>query len=194
MRSLHQFNQQSNQPHGGSLQAVAVIGSTFIQWRTLVIATLLACACLTSPAKAEDVQASSTLHQALFIPEHFVFAFPSHQQGISKDYKNVKVLDNQQLELLASHLLSNEMSTSQRALNHQWLQHYSNGNQFKEGSRGVAHLFRLGAKTYLHRSQNSHLTLRVLSGEQHGAQLNEQLNYGMRMSGDEINLSFTFEF
>lgn len=104
-------------------------------------------------------------------------------------------MDNEALFEAAENLRNNSMGTVQRNLNHQWLQLYTNPEQFKPatGGRAINEILKMGWKTY--REQNRRLRenklLRYTDGR---GRLSQSVDYGVRLSDDSFRFSIQYEF
>ncbi|MGH1373369.1 MAG: hypothetical protein ACRBBW_15120 [Cellvibrionaceae bacterium] len=160
-----------------------------------------ACALLISSSvhSADGIQADQ--HNDLFVPDKLSYYNPlkhNKQQvkGDAKRYATSSVaLSNLQLEDAANQIRTNEMSSQQRALNHQWLEQHHHGDNPDVGSKVLSKLVKMGFRTYWDGVRNKHYSSAKAVPDGNGTgKVSEDVDYKIRLSGNKVKLSFEYEF
>jgi len=157
----------------------------------------LACPLLMSTAlnAAEGIQADQ--HNDLFVPDKLSYYNPlKHNDTQKKRYATSKVaLSNDQLEDAANHIRTNDMSSEQRALNHQWLEQHHHGDDPYIGSKVFSKLMKMGFRTYWDGVRNKHYSSASAIPDGNGTgKVSKDVDYKIRLSGNKVKLSFEYEF
>lgn len=156
-----------------------------------------ACALLISSSvhASEGIQADQ--HNDLFVPDELSYYNPlKHNKRPTKRYITSSVaLSNLQLENAANQIRTNEMSSQQRALNHQWLEQHHHGDNPDVGSKVLSKLVKMGLKTYWDGVRNKHYSAaQVIPDGDGSGKVSEEVDYKIRLSGNKVKLSFEYEF
>lgn len=157
----------------------------------------LACSILVNApiSIAEGIQADQ--HNDLFVPDKLSYYNPlKHNDTQKKRYATSKVaLSNTQLEDAANHIRTNDMSSEQRALNHQWLEQHHHGDDPYIGSKVLSKLMKMGLRTYWDGVRNKHYSSAKAIPDSNGSgKVTEEVDYKIRLSGNKVKLSFEYEF
>ncbi len=159
----------------------------------LTCCTLLALLTLAQAATSYAETRSSDL----FIPEHTATYNPlQHGKGKSSTYSLPTVgLSNEDLVNAADDIRNNDISLEQRALNHQWLDHENYVDDAHVGGKVLSHLFKMGFKTYWKdvRDNNYSQSTSVPTDEGDG-KITRDINYNIRLNGNDVKLSVDYEF
>ena len=104
-------------------------------------------------------------------------------------------MDNTALFEAAENLRNNSMGNVQRQLNYQWLQMYTNPDEFEPttGGKAVNEILKMGWRTWReqNRRSSSNGLLRYTDG--HG-KIGQAFDYDVRLSDDKFKFSFEYEF
>ncbi|MCH9691059.1 MAG: hypothetical protein K0U59_03165 [Gammaproteobacteria bacterium] len=104
-------------------------------------------------------------------------------------------MSNQALRDFVDSLHDNTIGMTQRRLNYQWLQFYANPKEFAPatGGRALNRILKMGWQTYRenHQSNQQHFLFRYMRGQ---GKLGSALDYDLRLSDDELKLSFEYAF
>ncbi len=155
-----------------------------------------ACVLLMSSSvhSAEGIQADQ--HYDLFVPDKMSYYNPlKHNKREPKHYATSSIaLSNLQLEDAANQIRTNEMSSEQRALNHQWLEQHHHGDTPDVGSKVLSKLMKMGLKTYWDGVRNTHSSAKAIPDGNGSGKVSEDVDYKIRLSGNKVKLSFEYEF
>lgn len=165
--------------------------------RTGAVTLALACSVVvaSSFSYAESVQADK--NNDLFVPDKLSYYNPlKHNQQESKRYATSSIaLSNTQLENAANQIRTNDMSSEQRALNHQWLEQHHHGDDPYIGSKVLSKLMKMGLRTYWDGVRNKHYSSASAVPDGNGSgKVTEEVDYKIRLSGNKVKLSFEYEF
>lgn len=152
---------------------------------SFTLSLLLAALTSISAAQADD----------LFIP-----ALPAYYNPLKPEIKTSRqigsaALSNEALQQSADDIRSSNMSMEQRALNHQWLDYENYEEDTRHGGKVLSTLFKMGFKTYWkgvrqERFSNSNL----VPSEEGAGHFNSDVDYNLRISGDEMNFTVEMDF
>lgn len=104
-------------------------------------------------------------------------------------------MNNAALYQSAANLRNNSMSTVHRRLNYQWLQTYTNPDQFKPitGGRAINEILQMGWQTYRQQHKRK-LNNRLMRYTSSYGKIGNSLDYDLRLSDDKFNFTFEYEF
>jgi len=95
------------------------------------------------------LSSSDKTNEDIFVPDNLEFYNPLKKADGHRSYDpGITGLDNISLYRQAAHYRSNTLNSSQRALNHQWMNQYHNDDGVRHGSKVLSQLFKMGFKTY----------------------------------------------
>lgn len=104
-------------------------------------------------------------------------------------------LTNEDLVNAANDIRTSNMSTEQRALNHQWLDHENYVDDAHVGGKVLSHIFKMGFKTYWKDVRNKKYSQSsIVPSEEGVGQLTSDVDYKLRINGDNVNLSVEYDF
>ena len=131
------------------------------------------------------------------LPNQFAYYNPlKHGASHQSDQTERRLrMDNETLLRSAEQIRSDSMRPEQRVLNHQWLQQAEDEDSQRVGGRAFSSLLRMGFKTYWegNRASFGHSN-RMIPDSQGGGQITRDVDYRIRVSGDDIRLSLEYEF
>lgn len=164
--------------------------------RPLLLAAFGAAVCafafaFAAPAGAEEPR--------LFIPDDLRLFQPleSDPRGANAFAHLLRGLDNQALEQTAAELRSNRMSSTHRALNHQWLEQHHTG-EMDRGRKVVSRLLKAMVKSYWNEWRDRRLAddsaVPDASGRGKIHYGGHDLDYKLRLKRDEISFEIKYEF
>ena len=167
----------------------------YCELRYLAGTALLAVSCFVLSLSA-PVSADESLSEPL-LPNQFTYYNPlkhGTSQSASQAEKRLQ-MDNESLFRSAEQIRSDSMSAEQRALNHQWLMQSENEDSMHVGGRVFSTLMRMGFKTYWEGNRARFGSdNRIVPDSQGGGRVTREVDYRLRVSGDDIKLSFEYEF
>ncbi|WP_345550247.1 hypothetical protein [Microbulbifer aestuariivivens] len=103
-------------------------------------------------------------------------------------------MNNAALYKAAEDLRNNSMGNVQRQLNYQWLQMYTNPDEFEpiKGGKAVNEILQMGWRTW--REQNRRRSSGLLRYTDGHGKIGKSFDYDVRLTGDKFNFSFEYEF
>ncbi len=131
-----------------------------------------------------------------YIPEQLNYYNPlKHARSNSRQYDSGAAgMSNEQLATMAEYIRNNEMSTQQRALNHQWLEQEHYNDDIRVGGKVLSYLLRMGFRTYWDGLRNKHSSTNLVPDGDGNGQITEEVEYKLRLSEDEAKLMVEYEF
>ncbi len=133
----------------------------------------------------------------VFIPERVDYYNPlKHDNDGHKPYAILRsALTNADLKQAAEDIRNNEMSTEQRALNHQWLDHDNYTDDQRFGSKVISQILKMGFKTYWKDvRKNNYSNAAAVPTEEGKGKITPDVDYKFRISGNKLKLSVEYEF
>jgi hypothetical protein len=114
--------------------------------------------------------------------------------GSKNIYPNT-ALSNSELNRVAEDIRSENMTTEQRALNHQWLQHGYSDHGIRLGSKVISKLFKMGFRTYWDGVRNKHYkySTAVPDGSGNG-KVTQDVDYKLRLSDNRVKIAINYDF
>ncbi len=103
-------------------------------------------------------------------------------------------LDNDDLDQAAANFNDNRLNTTQRLLNHQWLNQQYHDDHGKKGTKIFSKLLKAGAKAYWNQIKQSNFANNAAVPDSSGQGQVDEVNYRMRLNGDSLKLSVSYEF
>ncbi len=159
---------------------------------SVALLLLLALVCGLVMSSASRAGENDGLNDDLFIPDNLDFYNPLQEADGHRDYNpQISGMDNVALYRAAGQYRNSELSASQRALNHQWMQQYHNGDGVRHGGKVFSKLFQIGLKTYW---KSGKFGKGYLPDDKGNGRITEDIDYRLRMSGNKLKLSVLYEF
>jgi len=134
---------------------------------------------LANPAFASD----------LFLPNDFIGTENKHTPVDKK-------LSNEELVERAAALRNQNLSITQRALNHQWMSQYQHGGN-TVGSKAFSRLFKRGFKKFWDEKRKTDFAGKNYIPDSNGKgkmNVGGEMDYNVRVSSSKIKLGVTYEF
>lgn len=132
--------------------------------------------------------------------ELFIPTLPAYYNPLKPEMKTNRQIgsaafSNEALQQSAEDIRSSNMSMEQRALNHQWLDYENYEEDTRHGGKVLSTLFKMGFKTYWkgvrqERFSNSNL----VPTEEGDGNFSRDVDYNLRISGDEMNFTVEMDF
>ncbi len=156
-----------------------------------VITTLLLIAAGFASTLSHGGQTSS----ALVLPDDMNYYNPlKHGREDDSQWIRSTGMSSEELLRSAGHIRSQDMSQQQRALNHQWLLQQDH-QDVRIGGKVVSKLVKMGFRTYWDGVRNKHYRDNKAVPTSNGnGQITQDVDYKIRLSGDKLKLSVSYEF
>lgn len=132
----------------------------------------------------------------LFIPDNLKFYNPLEEGDGHRAFNpRINGLDSVALYQAAENYRSNEINSSQRALNHQWLSQYHNDEGVRQGGKVLSKLFKMGFKTYWSSVKNGKYHTNNYVPNVNGiGKFTEDIDYRVRLTDSKVKVSVAYEF
>ncbi|TQV85675.1 hypothetical protein FKG94_02195 [Exilibacterium tricleocarpae] len=141
----------------------------------------------------------------IFIPDNLLFYNPLKQTDNRVEISalpSTTGLDNQALEQAAMHFRDNQMNSTQRALNYQWLHQHHHQTDLEHDSKVLSKLLKMGLRTYWDNMQKpGFMTGKNSLGTGSGSKKSyrssftkSEVDYDLKISGNKLKLSMDYKF
>lgn len=129
---------------------------------------------------------------AMFIPRDMKLYNPQKNNNPQKNHDyNPLALNNLQLEQEADFMRDHQMSTEQRALNHQWL---AQDDAVEKGNKVISKLLKMGFKAYWSDVHDSHYSGSAVPDESGEVYTDSEVKYRLRLSSSRARVEVKYEF
>lgn len=171
--------------------------SLFRYTRGQLYCTLLALMGIPALAADSGTQTSDVKYDPLQFSDFHTYnpLQKTNNLKIHKGGTNISALSNEQLIQLADNSRHGEMSASQRALNHQWLEQHGEGADISLGGHALQKILQQGFKTYWDALRNTTFKGNTIIPDSEGqGSFNSETEYKLRLSDDKIKLAIEYSF